>query len=50
MWAPGIVGLVVGVALLVVVKDSPEKMGYPPVEIAKPKVPSSGKFALQTLL
>ena len=39
MWAPGAVGLVVGLALLVAVKDSPEKIGYPPVEIVKPKVP-----------
>ena len=38
MWAPGIVGIVVGLALLVAVKDSPEKIGYPPVEIVKPKV------------
>lgn len=38
MWAPGAVGLVVGLALLVAVKDSPEKIGYPPVEIVKPKV------------
>ena len=37
MWAPGAVGLVVGLALLVAVKDSPEKIGYPPVEIVKPK-------------
>ena len=40
MWAPGIVGVVIGLLLLVVVKDSPEKIGYPPVEIVKPnKVP-----------
>ena len=38
MWAPGAVGLVVGLALLIAVKDSPEKIGYPPVEIVKPKV------------
>ncbi|KAL3139964.1 hypothetical protein ABBQ38_004251 [Trebouxia sp. C0009 RCD-2024] len=37
MWAPGIVGLVVGLGLLFAVKDSPEKIGYPPVEIVKPK-------------
>ena len=36
MWAPGIVGVVIGLLLLVVVKDSPEKIGYPPVEIVKP--------------
>lgn len=38
MWAPGAVGLVVGLGLLFAVKDSPEKIGYPPVEIVKPKV------------
>lgn len=38
MWAPGIVGIVVGLGLLIAVKDSPEKIGYPPVEIVKPKV------------
>lgn len=38
MWAPGIVGLVIGVLLLFFVSDSPEKNGYPPVEVAKPKV------------
>ena len=36
MWAPGIVGVVIGLLLLIVVKDSPEKIGYPPVEIVKP--------------
>ncbi|KAL0031772.1 hypothetical protein WJX79_006580 [Trebouxia sp. C0005] len=36
MWAPGIVGVVIGLLLLVAVKDSPEKIGYPPVEIVKP--------------
>lgn len=37
MWAPGIVGVVIGVLLLVVVKDRPEDIGYPPVEIVKEK-------------
>lgn len=38
MWAPGIVGLVIGVLLLFFVSDSPEKNGYPPVEVVKQKV------------
>jgi len=33
MWAPGLVGLVVGVLLLLVVRDSPESVGFPPVEV-----------------
>ena len=40
MWAPGIVGLVIGVLLLFFVSDSPEKNGYPPVEVVKKKVSS----------
>ena len=36
MWAPGIVGLVVGVLLLFGVRDSPEACGYPPIEEVKP--------------
>ena len=38
MWAPGIVGLTIGVLLLFFVSDSPEKNGYPPVEVVKQKV------------
>jgi hypothetical protein len=37
MWAPGAVGLTVGVLLLLAVRDSPEQCGYPPVEIVTPK-------------
>ena len=36
MWAPGAVGLVVGALLLLVVRDSPESVGYPPVEAPPP--------------
>ena len=39
MWVPGAAGLVVGALLLLLVRDSPEAVGYPPVETvqAKPK-------------
>ena len=33
MFAPGIVGVTVGLLILLTVRDSPEKIGYPPVEI-----------------
>lgn len=36
MWAPGFVGLAVGVLLLLGVRDSPEACGYPPIEEVKP--------------
>ena len=32
MWAPGAIGLVMGVLVLFLCKDSPESMGYPPIE------------------
>eukprot|EP00191_Tetraselmis_sp_GSL018_P003122 CAMPEP_0177601082 /NCGR_PEP_ID=MMETSP0419_2-20121207/14035_1 /TAXON_ID=582737 /ORGANISM="Tetraselmis sp., Strain GSL018" /LENGTH=525 /DNA_ID=CAMNT_0019094255 /DNA_START=772 /DNA_END=2349 /DNA_ORIENTATION=+ len=32
MWAPGAVGVVMGVLLLLTLRDSPESVGYPPVE------------------
>ncbi|KAG2488806.1 hypothetical protein HYH03_012606 [Edaphochlamys debaryana] len=32
MWAPGIIGLVVGVFVLLACKDKPEDVGFPPVE------------------
>jgi sugar phosphate permease len=32
MWAPGAVGLTVGILLLLGVRDSPESVGYKPVE------------------
>ena len=39
MWVPGATGLAVGALLLLLVRDSPEAVGYPPVETvqAKPK-------------
>lgn len=40
MWAPGLIGVVVGLAVLLFVRDSPEAVGYPPVEaieVAKKK-------------
>jgi sugar phosphate permease len=43
MWAPGAVGLVVGLFLLIAVKDSPEKIGYPPVEIVAKKQAKPGQ-------
>lgn len=36
MWIPGMLGLVMGVYVLLTTADSPEKLGFPPVE--KPKV------------
>ena len=57
MWAPGLTGLVVGLILLFVVRDSPEQVGFPPVEVvekAKPKKQADGsegpKESLLTLL
>jgi len=32
MWAPGIIGIIVGIFVLVTVKDKPEDIGFPPVE------------------
>lgn len=40
MWAPGIIGVVVGMLVLAFVRDSPEAIGYPPIEeieVAKAK-------------
>lgn len=34
MFAPGIVGLAMGLLIIAGVKDSPESVGYPPVETA----------------
>ncbi len=55
MWAPGLTGLAVGLILLFVVRDSPEQVGFPPVEVvekAKPKADGSEapKESLLTLL
>ena len=49
MWAPGAVGLVVGLGLLIAVKDSPEKIGYPPVEIVKTKVLCLAKSSVASM-
>lgn len=40
MWAPGIIGIVMGVLVLLLCRDKPEDLGFPPVEPvseAKPK-------------
>ncbi len=55
MWVPGLTGLVVGAGLLLLVRDSPEAVGYPPVETvqAKPKQAdgaSAPKESLMSLL
>lgn len=43
MWAPGICGLVIGLLVLLAVRDSPEAIGYAPVEAAPaPKKPAAG--------
>lgn len=35
MYAPGVVGIVVGLLILIIMKDSPESVGYPPIEPKK---------------
>ena len=35
MYAPGIVGIAVGLLILLIMKDSPESLGYPPIEPKK---------------
>eukprot|EP00200_Dunaliella_tertiolecta_P006156 CAMPEP_0202343192 /NCGR_PEP_ID=MMETSP1126-20121109/3422_1 /ASSEMBLY_ACC=CAM_ASM_000457 /TAXON_ID=3047 /ORGANISM="Dunaliella tertiolecta, Strain CCMP1320" /LENGTH=519 /DNA_ID=CAMNT_0048934233 /DNA_START=351 /DNA_END=1911 /DNA_ORIENTATION=- len=35
MWAPGIIGLIVGTFVLIACKDKPQDLGYPPVEEVK---------------
>ena len=42
MYAPGIVGIALGVILLGVTKDSPESAGFPPVEETAVKKTPSG--------
>jgi sugar phosphate permease len=42
MFAPGIVGLAMGLFILVAVRDSPQAIGYPPVERAKEAAPAAG--------
>lgn len=35
MYAPGVVGIAVGLLILIIMKDSPESIGYPPIEPKK---------------
>ena len=35
MYAPGVVGIAVGLLILLIMKDSPESIGYPPIEPKK---------------
>ena len=35
MYAPGVVGIAVGLLILLIMKDSPESLGYPPIEAQK---------------
>ena len=35
MYAPGVVGIAVGFLILLIMKDSPESIGYPPIEPKK---------------
>jgi sugar phosphate permease len=37
MWAPGIIGMVVGLLVLMTVRDKPEDIGHPPVELVEIK-------------
>ncbi|KAJ9513154.1 hypothetical protein QJQ45_029358 [Haematococcus lacustris] len=46
MWAPGAIGMLVGVIVLLTVRDKPEDIGYPPVEgedPAKAKAKAAGQ-------
>ena len=45
MWAPGLTGLVVGIMLLLVVRDSPEAVGFPPVEVVAAAKQDDGQDA-----
>ncbi len=45
MWAPGLTGLVVGVLLLAAVRDSPEAVGFPPVEVVAAAKQDDGQDA-----
>ena len=45
MWAPGLVGVVVGAILLLVVRDSPESVGFPPVEVVEAAKQDDGQDA-----
>lgn len=46
MYAPGIVGIILGIILLGVTKDSPESAGFPPVEETAAKKSPSGALGL----
>ena len=45
MWAPGLTGLVVGVLLMLAVRDSPESVGFPPVELVEAAKQDDGQDA-----
>jgi sugar phosphate permease len=45
MWAPGIIGLVVGAAVLLLCRDKPEDVGFPPVEPTTTKAAAGGAGA-----
>ena len=45
MWAPGLTGLVVGIMLLLAVRDSPEAVGFPPVEVVAAAKQDDGQDA-----
>lgn len=48
MWAPGVIGLVIGSIVLMICKDKPEDLGFPPVEpaaTAKPAAPTAAAAA-----
>jgi sugar phosphate permease len=50
MFAPGLVGIVMGLLILLGVRDSPEAIGYPPVEAREEKKGDDGKPAAQESL
>ena len=45
MWAPGLVGLAVGVMLLLAVRDTPESVGFLPVEVVEAAKADDGQEA-----
>ena len=46
MYAPGVVGIAVGVLILLIMKDSPESLGYPPIEPKKTHARKSASHAM----
>lgn len=48
LWAPGLIGVVVGVIILATLKESPEAAGFPPVE--DPKAAAAAKKAKEAAL